>query len=248
MRVTLFIPCLVDTFFPQAGEAVVRILHRLGHQTLFPPDQTCCGQPAYNAGHHRQARRVARHFIEVFENATTVVCPSGSCVHMVRHHYPQLFADQPTWRRRANAVAQKVFEFCEFLVDHLHVEQLGARYYGRVTYHESCHLGSGLGVVNAPRQLLNAVDGIDLAEMDAADRCCGFGGAFSIHYPKISTAMVDEKIQAILATGAQTVVGADAGCLLNIEGRMRRRGLPVTVAHIAEMLDGDTLYRNRLAP
>ncbi len=239
MHITLFIPCLVDAFFPDAGEAVVRILHRLGHQTLFPPDQTCCGQPAYNAGHHRQARRVARHFIEVFESASVIVCPSGSCVHMVRHHYPRLFADRPVWRRRANAVAQKVFEFCEFLVDHLGVENLGTHHYGRVTYHASCHLSSGLGVADQPRKLLQAIDGIDYVEMDAADRCCGFGGAFSMHYPKISTAMVDEKVQTILATGAQTVVGADAGCLLNIEGRLRRRGHDVAVAHIAELLAGN---------
>ncbi len=236
--VTLFVQCLVDGFFPEVAQAMVAVLRRLGLSVDYPPDQTCCGQPAFNAGQRRAARRSARHFIACFEAAEVIVCPSGSCVSMVRHHYPALFNDLPSWRRRAERLGRRTFEFSEFLVDVLGVIDVGARGRGRMTYHDSCHLLRTLGVQAQPRRLLAAVQGIEFVEMAGADLCCGFGGSFSIKYPDISTAMVDTKLERIMATGAETVVGADMGCLMNIGGRLRRRGIDVRVLHLAQLLDG----------
>jgi L-lactate dehydrogenase complex protein LldE len=234
--VTLFVQCLVDGFFPDVGEAMVQIFESLGLSTDYPADQTCCGQPAFNAGYRNEARRAARHFIEVFEPAARIVCPSGSCVHMVRAHYPLLFAQEPHWRRRAMAVAAKTFEFSEFLVDVLGVDDLGARHNGRITYHDSCHLLRGIGVGEQPRRLLRNIRGAEFVEMPESDRCCGFGGAFSIKYPEISTAMLADKVDCIVASGADLVVGCDAGCLMNIQGMLTRKGLGIGTLHIAQLL------------
>ncbi len=236
--VTLFVQCLVDGFFPEVAEAMVAVLHRLGRVVDFPPDQTCCGQPAFNAGQRRVARRSARHFITCFETAGTIVCPSGSCVSMVRHHYPVLFRDQPHWRRRAERLGRRIFEFSEFLVDVMGVTDVGAKARGRFTYHDSCHLLRSLGIQAQPRKLISAVRGVEFVDMAGADLCCGFGGAFAVKYPDISTAMVDAKIDRIMASGADTVVGADMGCLLNIGGRLKRRGIHIRVMHLAQLLNG----------
>ncbi|MBU1564864.1 MAG: (Fe-S)-binding protein [Proteobacteria bacterium] len=237
--VSLFIQCLVDTMFPEVGEAMVRVFDRLAIPLTYPDGQTCCGQPAYNSGYRREAAAAARHFIEVFEHAKAVVCPSGSCVHMVRHHYPELFPDDPVMTERAKAIAAKTFEFTEYLVDILGITDVMAEYPGTVTYHDSCHLSRGLGIVRQPRMLLGKVRGLELIEMQDSDTCCGFGGTFSINYPEISVAMVDEKITNILATGADAVVGCDISCLINILGRLSRRGEKVEVLHIAQILAGE---------
>jgi L-lactate dehydrogenase complex protein LldE len=234
--VSLFIQCLVDTMFPEVGESVVNIFDRLAIPLAYPKDQTCCGQPAYNSGYRREAAVAARHFIEVFENAHTIVCPSGSCVHMVRHHYPELFPDDPVMTERARAISAKTFEFTEYLVDVLGITDVMAEYPGIVTYHDSCHLSRGLGIARQPRLLLENVRGLELIEMDDSDACCGFGGTFSINYPEISVAMVDDKITNILATGADAVVGCDISCLMNILGRLSRREEKVKVLHIAQVL------------
>ena len=239
--VALFVQCLVDGCFPEVAEAMVAVLRRLGLAVHYPADQTCCGQPAFNAGHRRSARKAAQHFIDGFEAAEMIVCPSGSCVSMVRHHYPLLFRDQPAWRLRAEALGRRVFEFSEFLVDVLGVADAGAVGQGRVTYHDACHLLRGLGVSTQPRRLITAVRGIEFVEMPGSDRCCGFGGVFSVKYADISTAMVDEKIDNIVATGADIVVGGDMGCLMNIDGRLRRRGIGVRVLHLAQLLDGASI-------
>lgn len=236
--VSLFIQCLVDTMFPQVGEAMVAVFDRLGVPLAYPAGQTCCGQPAWNSGYRREATAAARHFIEVFEGAEAIVCPSGSCVHMVRHHYPELFADEPAMAAKARAVAANTFEFTQYLVDVLGVTDTKARFSGTVTYHDSCHLSRGLGIAAQPRTLLDHVCGLKLIEMRDSDTCCGFGGTFSVNYPEISTAMVDEKIENILATGADAVVGCDISCLMNIDGRLSRRGEKVKVLHIAEILAG----------
>jgi L-lactate dehydrogenase complex protein LldE len=235
-RVTLFIQCIVDGVYPEVAEAMVRIFDCLGIAVDYPTGQTCCGQPAFNSGYRTAARKAARHFIEVFEQAPTIVCPSGSCVAMVRHHYTELFTDDPAWRARAAAVAERTFELTEFLVDVLGVTDLGARYPGRATYHDSCHLLRTLGVRSQPRALLAKVRGLEFVEMVDSDRCCGFGGTFSVKYPEISTAMVAEKVANILATGADTVVGCDMACLMNIEGYLSRHNHPVKVKHIAQLL------------
>lgn len=235
-KVTLFIQCLIDGLYPEAGEAVVKIFDRLGLAVDYPLDQTCCGQPAYNAGHLDYARAAARHFIRVFDGARCIVCPSGSCVHMVRHHYPLLFAGDPVWLRRARDTACRIYELTEFLVDVLGVKDVGARYDGTITYHDSCHLLRGLRIADAPRALIAHIKGARLIEMKDSDYCCGFGGTFAVKYPRISAAMVSDKVQHIIHSGADVVTGCDMGCLMNIEGALHRLGSPVKVRHIAQLL------------
>ena len=235
-NVTLFVQCLVDGLYPEVAEAMVAIFNKLGISINCPPDQTCCGQPAFNAGYRRAARVAARRFIEIFEESESIVCPSGSCVSMVKNHYPELFEDSPQWFKRAVRVGRKTFEFSQYLVDVLKVCDVGARFEGRVTYHDSCHLLRGLKVADQPRRLIRNIKNAELIEMKDADRCCGFGGTFSVKYPVISTAMVDEKISNILASGADTVTGCDISCLMNIQGRLSRIGSPVRALHIAQLL------------
>lgn len=237
-RIALFVPCLVDAFFPEVAEATVTVLQKAGCAVTCPPGQTCCGQPAFNAGYRQEAAVAAKRFIGLFESQDTIVTPSGSCAAMVRHHYPELFAEDPLWRDRARRVADKTFEFCQFLVDVAGVTDVGARLAAKVTYHASCHLNNGLGVDAQPRALIGAVRDLELVEMAEAGRCCGFGGTFSIKYPEISTALVQAKVDTILATGADVVTGADMGCLMNIKGRLLRLNAPVRVMHIVEILAG----------
>ncbi|MBN2332544.1 MAG: (Fe-S)-binding protein [Deltaproteobacteria bacterium] len=236
--VTLFITCLIDGIYPEVGTAVVSIFEQLGIMVDYPTDQTCCGQPAFNAGYRREARAAARRFIEIFEHAPVIVAPSGSCVHMVRHHYPQLFQDDSRWLARARQVAAKTFELTEYLVDILGITDLGASYNGRITYHDSCHLRRGLGIAGQPRALLAAIKGATFIEMTEAESCCGFGGVFSVKYPEISTAMVEKKVNHIIDSGAHVVTGCDISCLMNIAGRLSRLGSPVRCLHIAQLLAG----------
>lgn len=224
--------------FPAVGEAMMTVFDRLGIQYDYPKGQTCCGQPAFNSGFHHDAAGAARHFIDVFENAEIIVCPSGSCVHMVRHHYLELFKNDPDMYSRAIAVGQKTFEFTQYLVDELAITDVLAEFSGSVTYHDSCHLLRGLGIVDQPRALLKNARHLEFVEMKDSDTCCGFGGTFSINYPEISTAMVDEKIENILASKAEVVTGCDVSCLMNISGRLSRRKEEVKVLHIAEVLAG----------
>jgi L-lactate dehydrogenase complex protein LldE len=234
--VTLFIQCLVDTIYPEVAEAMVKVFDKLGVSLTCPPDQTCCGQPAFNSGYRRQARVAAKHFIEVFEDSEIIVCPSGSCVNMVRHHYADLFQDDLQWLRRAQDLAGRIYEFSEYLVDILGVEDVGARFDGRLTYHDSCHLLRGIGVAQQPRKLLYRVAGANFIEMRDSDYCCGFGGTFSIKYADISNSMVTDKVKNIINTGADVVVGCDMGCLMNIQGKLSRMGSPIKVMHIAQIL------------
>ena len=236
--VTLFIQCLVDTIYPEVAQAMVQVFRRLGIALTCPTDQTCCGQPAFNSGYRQSARVAAKHFIEVFADAEKIVCPSGSCVNMVRHHYAALFQDEPRWLQRAQNLAGRIYEFSEYLVDVLGVEDLGVRFDGKVTYHDSCHLLRGIGVQEQPRKLLTHVLGTELVEMYNSDYCCGFGGAFSVKYPDISNAMVGDKVKNIIDTGADAVVGCDMGCLMNIQGKLSRMGSDIKVMHLAQILAG----------
>ena len=236
--VTLFIQCLVDGIYPEVGEALVKIFRRLGFDPACPTGQTCCGQPAFNAGYRREARVAARRFIEIFETAETIVCPSGSCVTMVRHHYPELFDDDDSWRQRARQVAAKTYELTQYLVDVLGLDDLGAHYDGKITYHDSCHLLRNLRVKDQPRRLLRNVSGVDFVEMSDSDKCCGFGGSFAVKYADISAAMVEDKVNNIIDSGADTVVGCDMGCLMNIQGMLSRKGSDIKVRHIAQILAG----------
>lgn len=238
LTVQLFVTCLVDTFYPEVGEAIVDILSRLGVTVDFAPGQTCCGQPAFNAGLRADARQMAKHMIEVFEHAPgEIVSPSGSCVHMIRVNYPEIFADDPAWLGRAQSLAARTFEFSEYLVDKLGVTDLGARWDGTLTYHPSCHLSRGLGIDRQPRALLSAVKGAQIVELPHADECCGFGGIFSVVHPEVSKEMLLKKIENLEASQSPTLVIPDAGCLMHIAGGLHRMGKGQRAVHLAQVLN-----------
>ena len=236
MRVALFVTCLVDQFFPSIGEATVHILRRLGVDVDFPEEQTCCGQPAFNTGYWDEAREVAGRMLTVFEPYDYVVAPSGSCVAMVKHFYADLFQRDGQKSAQAASLAAKTYELSQFLIHVLKKEDVGARFSGRVTYHDSCHSLRSLRTVEEPRRLLRAVRGLELVEMEASDRCCGFGGTFSVKLPDISVAMLRDKVESIRRTGARYVVSSDASCLMQIAGMLHRQNLPVQTIHLAELL------------
>jgi L-lactate dehydrogenase complex protein LldE len=229
------ITCLGDALYPRVGVAAVQVLRNLGVAVDFPTAQTCCGQPAYNAGHRDAARDTARAFLRAFAGSDSLVSISGSCAAMVRDGFPDLFAGRRE-EAQAAALAARTFEFSEFLVDVLGVTDLPVSLRTKATFHHSCHTRRLLGVVEQPVRLLRMVEGLEYVPLANAQHCCGFGGTFAVKMPRISTAMVDEKVDHILETCAELVVGLDMSCLMNIEGRMRRRGHPVEVRHLAEVL------------
>jgi L-lactate dehydrogenase complex protein LldE len=236
MKIDLMITCLGDVLRPAAGQATVRLLRRLGHEVDFPQDQTCCGQPHFNSGFADLARAQARHTIEVFSAGRPVVVPSGSCAAMVKVEYPHLLEGDARWHPRALDLAGRTFELSDFLVNQLRVVDVGARYEGKVAYHFACHL-RGLGLAEEAERLIEHVAGATLVPLARQDQCCGFGGSFSVRYPQISGAMVQDKARCILASDADALVSTDAGCLMNIGGRLRRQSKPLEVLHLAELLD-----------
>ncbi|MBY0232417.1 MAG: (Fe-S)-binding protein [Gemmataceae bacterium] len=236
MRASLLVTCLGDVLFPRVGVATVNLLRRLGVEVDFPPAQTCCGQPHFNSGYHDEARALARHTIQAFARSERVVVPSGSCAAMVKLEFPHLFHDDPAWHRRAAELAARTHELSDFLVNVLGVEDVGASYPLRATYHMACHL-RGLGLMRTPLVLLNKVKGLTLVELERADECCGFGGSFSVRYGGISGAMVRDKAAHVRKTGAEAVIATDAGCLMNIGGCLRRETPAVRVLHLAEVLE-----------
>jgi L-lactate dehydrogenase complex protein LldE len=229
------ITCLGDAFFPDAGVATVRLLRRLGVEVDFPEAQTCCGQPHFNSGFHHDARALARHAIGTFEGDQPVVTPSGSCAAMVKLEYPELLHEDPRWLARAQALAARTHELSDYLVNVLGIEDVHARFNGKVAYHMACHL-RGLGIKSEPERLLQKVRGLELVPLERFDECCGFGGSFSVRYPGISGAMVNDKAGFIEKSGADAVVATDAGCLMNIGGCLRRRGSKVKILHLAQVL------------
>ena len=238
MRIALFITCFNDTIFPETGRAMVRLLERLGHTVDFPFEQTCCGQMHFNTGYQREAIPLVRHFVETFSSAEVVVTPSASCVGMVREFYPRL-AEISGDARLAEAVAAlapRVFELSEFLVKRLGLEDVGAYYPHRVTYHPTCHSLRMLHVGDAPLRLLRAVRGIDLVELPNADQCCGFGGTFAIKNADTSLAMLSDKLRCILDTRAEVCAAADNSCLMQIGGALNRQRAGVRPVHLAEIL------------
>lgn len=235
--VQIFVTCLVDSFYPRTGEAIVDIFHRLGIGVEFARDQTCCGQANFNAGLRTEARPIAEHMIRVFEKTTgDIVTPSGSCAHMLKHGYPELFADDPIWLPRAQALSQRVFEFTEYLVDHLEVTDLDAQWNGTLTYHPACHLLRGLNIDRQPRTLLANIRGATLVELPHQEECCGFGGIFSMEHPELSAEWLKRKIGNLEATQSPTLVVAEAGCLMHIAGGLHRQKKQQRVVHIAEVL------------
>ncbi|WP_203363014.1 (Fe-S)-binding protein [Bacillus sp. REN10] len=236
MKVALFATCLVDMFQTDVGKATVEILERLGCEVEFPERQVCCGQPAFNSGYVEESKGAMKKMIETFENSEYVVSPSGSCITMFKE-YPHVFKGDPVWEPRAKKLAEKSYEFTQFIVDVLKVEDLGAKLPGKATYHTSCHMTRLLGVKDAPMTLLKNVEGLEFVPLPNAHNCCGFGGTFSVKMGQISEQMVDEKVACAEKVEADYLIGADCGCLMNIGGRMERKGKPIRVMHIAEVLN-----------
>ncbi|MCW8916490.1 MAG: (Fe-S)-binding protein [Magnetovibrio sp.] len=239
-RIGLFVTCLVDLMRPSVGFAALRLLERAGAEVVVPPEQTCCGQPAYNSGDVEDARAIAKTVIEAFEGFDVVVAPSGSCTGMIVEHYAKLFENDPTWKARADNLSGRTQELTQFLAQHLDLNEISAQFDGSVTYHDSCAGLRELGIKDQPRKLLATVDGLVLKEMDDIESCCGFGGLFSIKYPDVSGAIVDKKASNVEAAETDLLSGGDLGCLMNVAGKLKRRGSNVRVYHIAEILAGMT--------
>ncbi len=238
VRVGLFVTCLVDLMRPNVGFATVKLLEDAGCRVEVPELQTCCGQPAYNSGDFSDTQRIARQVIAAFEEYDYLVAPSGSCAGMIKEHYPQLFTTDAGWHNRAQQLAERCYELLSFLHDVLGVADLDIARAGSVTYHDSCSGLRELGIHAQPRALLAKVSGLELREMTDSNVCCGFGGTFCVKYPKISEHLVSDKVANIADTGAETLLGGDLGCLLNIAGRIKREGRDTKVFHVAEVLAG----------
>ena len=239
-KVGLFVTCLVDLFRPQVGFAAVKLIEEAGCDVAVPMAQTCCGQPAYNSGDNADTRDIAQNTIRAFEGFDYVVAPSGSCAGMLKKHYPQLFADDPAWRERAEAFSARVHELVSFLTDVMDVGAVTARHTATITYHDSCSGLRELGIAAQPRALLASVEGLTLKEMQDPDVCCGFGGTFCVKYADISNAIVEKKTQTIEASGAELLLAGDLGCLMNMAGKLKRQGSAIEARHVAEVLAGMT--------
>jgi L-lactate dehydrogenase complex protein LldE len=236
VKTSLFITCLVDQLFPNVALSMTEVLERLGVEVEFNPEQTCCGQPFFNTGYRQEAADVARRFLRVFGDSEYIVAPSGSCTAMVKVFYQELFHHDEELAAEARQLAARLYEFSEFLVNVLKVEDVGASYRGKVTYHDSCHLLRELRISSEPRRLIRAVKGIEFVEMSDSDSCCGFGGTFSVKHPEISCAILDEKLGNVAASGADVVVANDSSCLMQIAGGLTRQRIPARTMHLAELL------------
>ena len=244
IEASLFVTCIVDQFYPEVGESTTRVLRRMGVDLDFPRGQTCCGQPAFNSGFRSQAKPMARRFLEVFEGDRYIVAPSGSCASMVKVFYAELLHDEPELLARARHTAPRVYELSQFIVDVLGVKLFAGQVASgpeptrrSVTYHEACHLRRELGVETQPRALIDAMPNAELLEMERAEVCCGFGGTFAVKYADISGAMLQDKIDDIRASGADTVLACDSSCLMHIAGGLEKQAVPVRAMHLAQLLD-----------
>jgi L-lactate dehydrogenase complex protein LldE len=240
MKIALFVTCLADALYPQVGQATVTLLERLGHEVVFPAAQTCCGQMHVNTGYQREAVPLVRHHVETFEDCEVVVAPSGSCVGSVRHQHAMVArrAGDQALAERAEAVATRTYELSELLIDVLGVEDVGAYYAHRVTYHPTCHSLRMLRVDDKPLRLLRHVRGMTLLELPEADQCCGFGGTFAMKNPDTSTAMLADKMKNVIATGAEVATAGDSSCLMHIGGGLSRLRTGTRTVHLAEILAG----------
>jgi len=235
VKVSLFIPCFIDQFYPQVGVSMVQVLERLGCEVDYPEGQTCCGQPPFNSGYWDEARSVAEHSLKTFAESEVIVSASGSCGAMMKVFYPELFKGT-THEFEARRLSPKVHEFSEFLVNVLGARDVGARFSGTVTFHDGCHGMRELGIKKEPRELLSHVQGLKLIEMTEAETCCGFGGTFAVKFPSISTAMAEVKCASIATTEADYVVSNDSSCLMQIQGLLDRQGKKIKCLHLAEIL------------
>jgi len=236
MKVHLFIPCFIDQFYPQTAFNVVKLLKFAGAEVHYNPEQTCCGQPAFNSGYWKEARSLALKFLEDFEGSELIVGPSASCTAYVRNYYHRLFAGEGDNLQKVEHIRSRIYELTDFLVNKLKVTDFGAVFPHRVTWHDGCHALREYGIREEPRQLLAGVSGLELAEMQGVDVCCGFGGTFSVKFKTISSAMTQQKVENALATGAEYIASTESSCLLNIDAYIRKQNLPLKTIHIADIL------------
>lgn len=234
-KVQLFIPCFVDQLYPETGMNMVKVLEKLGCQVSYNPKQTCCGQPGFNAGYWEEAKSVANKFLHDFEGEGYIVGPSGSCTGFVRNYYDRLF-ENSSEHLLSNQVRGNMYEFTEFLVDVLKVDDLGATFNGKATYHDACGALRECGIKSGPRQLLQKVKGLELVEMKECETCCGFGGTFAVKYEPISLGMAQTKVQSALETGAKYMISTDVSCMMHIQGYINKNNLPMQTVHIADIL------------
>jgi L-lactate dehydrogenase complex protein LldE len=238
-NVGFFVTCLVDLYRPSVGFASIDLLSRAGCTVTVPESQTCCGQPAYNAGDLNNAKEIAKNVIETFEKFDYVVAPSGSCAGMLKHHYTELFKDDKTWAPKARNLSDRTFELVSFLTDTCGLTGVEEKRKVKVAYHDSCASNREMQVLSQPRLLLTSIDGLELKELTDREACCGFGGLFSVKYGDVSEKIVGRKVDDIVATEAELLLGADLGCLLSMAGRLKRQGSPIEVRHVAELLAGN---------
>ena len=235
MNIQLFIPCFVDQLYPETGFNMIRVLEKAGCKVSYNVEQTCCGQPAFNAGFREDAKEVCIKFLKDFAGTDYIVSPSASCTGFVRNYYPELFMDS-SLKKEVNKTAKRIYEFSDFLVNILHIENFGARLQGRATYHDSCAALRECKIKTEPRKLLSFVKGLELVEMDDVETCCGFGGSFAVKFESISIAMADQKVNHALKTGAEYLISTDLSCLMHLDGYIRNKNLPLKTLHIADVL------------
>ncbi len=236
MKVQLFIPCYIDQLYPETGFNTIKVLEKAGCEIIYNPNQTCCGQPAYNSGYWDESRNLANKFLNDFNTDIPIVTPSGSCSSFVIHHYPELFKEYPIQLQSAQKIGIQFYELSDFLINVLKVDDLGASFNHTVTFHDSCSALREYGIKEEPRKLLAKVKGLKLIEMEESETCCGFGGTFSVKHSSISTAMTDKKVTNAIATGAEYIISTEASCLMNINSYCKKQQLPVKGIHLADVL------------
>lgn len=236
MDVQLFIPCYIDQLYPETGFNVIKILEKAGCKVHYNPRQTCCGQPAFNSGYWKETTAFAQKFLTDFDAEMPVVSPSGSCSGFIIHHYHKVLRDQPEFLAKHEKMMTNIFELSDFLVNILKVDNFGAKFQHKVTFHDSCSALREYGIKDEPRKLLSKVEGLELIEMNESDTCCGFGGTFAVKNTAISTAMAANKVRNALETGAEYIVSTEASCLMNINGYINKHQLPVKGIHLADIL------------
>jgi len=235
VKITLFIPCLVDQVYPEIGLAMVKILRHFGYDLIYDSRQTCCGQPAFNAGHRNEARKVAEHFIDVFQQSETIVAPSGSCVAMIRNYYPVIFKDHPR-EKSADQISKRVFEFSEFLSHENLIPEINGTFSGRIGFHNSCHSYRELGIKEIPVQILKQIAGYELIELPGEPVCCGFGGLFSFKFDYLAAAMAVDRIGSFRAQNIDTIVSNDPGCIMHMRQEIKSQKINMQLLHLTEFL------------
>jgi len=238
MKVSIFVPCFIDQFFPDTARNMVKVLQKVGCEVEYNPEQTCCGQPAFNAGFWQEAAKVATKFVGDFEGVSTIVCPSGSCVGFIRNHYAKLFEGNPKLQNKATLLKPKIYELTEFLVDVLGVEDLQTTFEAKATYHDACGALRECGIKDAPRKLLANVKGLQLQEAKDCETCCGFGGTFAVKFEAISTSMAEQKIENILAStkNVDYLISTDLSCLMHLDAYIKKHKISLKTMHIADVL------------